>query len=603
MRGLSDKQLEELLYEDDDFPSGSEESSSDDSDAELAHDLSFPLVDDNNVNLFISASDHEDSNESDDEDIPLIHLLQKKQPPITSTSSRVAANKLDIVKLSAEPMWQKRAQNTFQMHDFMEQSGPADDMMELEDKSPYGIFSMFFNDKLFQDIVFQTNLLATQQGKPFKPTNVDEIKLFLGINIFMGMKRLPSYRDYWSKKPDFHDYFISSLMTVNRFGWLLSHIHFNDNSVQPKRGEQNYDKLYKLRPFLTEISKTFSKNYHARQKLVIDESMVKFNGRSSLKQYMRDKPIKRGFKIWMLCDSAGYNLKFEIYTGKTADQVEKGLASRVVLNLVQGFTEKNHKLYIDNFFNGYELLLTLMKNKIYASGTVRPQRRHLPTFGSDKKMKRGEYEWQTSEYGITMFKWKDKKDVYLLSNCHDPYETITVNRKEKDGSIIEIPCPNILKDYNANMNFVDNFDRLKNDYQIDRKSKKWYLRLFFHFLDAAITNSFIIYKDIGVEKITNKEFRRRVYEGLLAKAIVCSQSSTSSSTRRKSVEVKGHKPFVSRTIRLESASHQPVRSTSKRCALCSNKKNPIRTIWMCTVCNVPLCLRKGKDCFQNFHKD
>lgn len=62
----------------------------------------------------------------------------------------------------------------------------------------------------------------------------------------MGIKRMPSYRDYWSSSPDLHDPYISSLMTVNRFGWLLSTLHINNNMIMPKRREVRFDKLYKV---------------------------------------------------------------------------------------------------------------------------------------------------------------------------------------------------------------------------------------------------------------------------------------------------------------------------------------------------------------------
>ncbi|CAI6357497.1 unnamed protein product [Macrosiphum euphorbiae] len=62
--------------------------------------------------------------------------------------------------------------------------------------------------------------------------------------------------------------------------------------------------------------------------------MIKFKGRSTLKQYMKDKPVKRGYKGWMLCDSSGYNLKFEVNTGKKKGTVEAGLGGRVVLDLL-----------------------------------------------------------------------------------------------------------------------------------------------------------------------------------------------------------------------------------------------------------------------------
>ena len=34
--------------------------------------------------------------------------------------------------------------------------------------------------------------------------------------------------------------------------------------------------------------------------------MIKFQGRSSLKQYMPMKPTKRGIKVWVLADEYGF---------------------------------------------------------------------------------------------------------------------------------------------------------------------------------------------------------------------------------------------------------------------------------------------------------
>jgi hypothetical protein len=34
--------------------------------------------------------------------------------------------------------------------------------------------------------------------------------------------------------------------------------------------------------------------------MAVDESMVQFNGRFSMKQYMPMKPVKRGYKVWCL---------------------------------------------------------------------------------------------------------------------------------------------------------------------------------------------------------------------------------------------------------------------------------------------------------------
>lgn len=187
----------------------------------------------------------------------------------------------------------------------------------------------------------------------------------------MCIKRLPNYRNYWSSAPDLHDNYVSSLMSVKRFSWLLSLIHFNDNQHQPKRGEPYYDKLYTIRPFLDQIGQHFLKLYRPHRDVVVDEAMVKFKGRSSLKLYMKDKPIIRGYKVWMLCGSSGYNLKFEVYTGKKGGKIETGFGGRIVLYMCQELENKNHVVYMDNFFSSNILYEKILVKKIYACGTVR----------------------------------------------------------------------------------------------------------------------------------------------------------------------------------------------------------------------------------------
>lgn len=66
----------------------------------------------------------------------------------------------------------------------------------------------------------------------------------------------------------------------------------------PKKGENNYDKLFKIRPFLNYILKNSQLLYNPKKIISIDESMIKFKGRHSTKQYLLKKPIKRGCGLW-----------------------------------------------------------------------------------------------------------------------------------------------------------------------------------------------------------------------------------------------------------------------------------------------------------------
>lgn len=71
-------------------------------------------------------------------------------------------------------------------------------------------------------------------------------------------------------------------MPLKKFQWFLSNLHINDNNLQPLRHEPNFDKLYKIRSFLDHLSKTFLQCMNPNEFQSIDESMIKFKGRSSI---------------------------------------------------------------------------------------------------------------------------------------------------------------------------------------------------------------------------------------------------------------------------------------------------------------------------------
>ena len=66
--------------------------------------------------------------------------------------------------------------------------------------------------------------------------------------------------------------------------------------------------------------------------------------------------------------------------------------------------------------------------------------------------------------------WKDKKPVYVISSAHPP-STTAVNRKNADGTVIQVPCPGLISEYNRYMKGVDLSDQLKGCYGLDQKSK------------------------------------------------------------------------------------------------------------------------------------
>ena len=88
--------------------------------------------------------------------------------------------------------------------------------------------------------------------------------------------------------------------------------------------------------------------------------MIKYKGHVGGKVCMPRKPVKPGFKVWYSsCPCCGYLCTFQIYYEAPTNPVtgektpEKGLAKRVVDDLVAPFTGVNHVVYCDNFLSKY----------------------------------------------------------------------------------------------------------------------------------------------------------------------------------------------------------------------------------------------------------
>ena len=219
-------------------------------------------------------------------------------------------------------------------------------------------------------------------GEKFAKWNqvtVEELQAYMGFMILMGIVRLPSIYDYWQKEDIYHYSPVASKISQDRFFEFHRYLHFVDNSSLSPPGSPDYDKLGKIRPIIEKVSEVFRSVYSPHKELSVDEAMIPFKGRSSLKQYMPKKPVKRGIKVWAVADGTnGYICDFEVYTGKQGDSVEKGLRARVVIGLTQLYKNTFRHVYFDNFFTSFILLIDLFKMGLYACGTIRSNQKGFP---------------------------------------------------------------------------------------------------------------------------------------------------------------------------------------------------------------------------------
>ena len=119
-----------------------------------------------------------------------------------------------------------------------------------------------------------------------------------------------------------------------------------------------------MRPVIDHLNSKFSEVLSNDSEQSIDEHMVKFKGRSGMKQHIKSKPIKWGFNLWFCSLSkSSYLYQINIYLGrKQAPQPSLGLGEEVVLQLTKGL---ECIVYFDNFFNNPKFVEKLFQKGIY----------------------------------------------------------------------------------------------------------------------------------------------------------------------------------------------------------------------------------------------
>lgn len=353
--------------------------------------------------LMADTSDEEDDLKLDEEDQQFI--LQDLENGITVVEIEDSAHETcqnvpekSVVCLSEsvpEFRWRKNSYVPFQFPESGYEFGTINIFSGRQELlTPMEIFMEVTQlDKLLTDIVVKESIrYAEQNGRPFT-IDLEEMKAFLGMNFVMSYHVLPTIRNYWSTEEDMGVPFIANIMPRTRFEQIRQNLHFCNNDCQSKE----IDRAFKVRPVMNHFNDCFQNVMNNSKRQSIDEHMIKFKGHNVMKQYIKNKPIKWGFKMWCRAESStGYLFEFDLYTGKKT-KTEVGLGESVILSLTDKLKGLGCEVYFDNFFNSPLLQYKLMKENIKACGTVRTNRKNLPkSLPLDKNMKRGDIQQKVS---------------------------------------------------------------------------------------------------------------------------------------------------------------------------------------------------------------
>ncbi|XP_070385975.1 piggyBac transposable element-derived protein 4-like [Dermacentor albipictus] len=472
------------------------------------------------------------------------------------------------------------------------------------------VFRLFFTAEVIHAICANTNKYAwmhiiekptySEKDGSWKEVTPAEMMRFIALLLYMGVLELPRLHMYWSTAKLFSGLLPPNIMPRRRFTALLAMLHISDPDTSNGAAAQKLDKVSWLLEHMNDCSASLFQPY---REISVDERMVKSKARSGIRQYIRDKVVKWGYKLWVLADpKTGYTIQFIVYTGKREKPSANGLAFDVVTKLCDKYLDRGYIIYMDNFYTSTSLLVHLLERKTLACGTTRKDRRGFPTelkgVTWEKRAKRGDVRWLRDK-GVLYLQWKDRRVVHMVSTAHTANSHVLAKRREKkDGKWqqISIKKPQLIDEYNAGMLGVDKSDQLIATYNVLRKCVRWWKTLFFHCIDIAAVNSYIIFQEYRTQHPQASELSRPSrYDQLAFRTELIGQLLELEDT------APVHVP-PSPAAQRAAAQHKPERKDVRRnCKKCyEENKIQHKTNVFCRTCNVHLCFTT-RNCFGDWH--
>ena len=443
-------------------------------------------------------SDHSDEDEIDDEErfydnrdaFSYEWTKVDVELPVTHTTRRGG-----IVSLEDNlPPWHGKTA--------FEANGNRVEITELE------FFHIFIDMDIIETFVASTNAYGNQKIKNWIDTCVDEMMAFFGCILAFGITKCPN-REMGFNGQEFAVPFLQNTMSENRFNSLMNAWHFLDTtelSDEEYRKMKEADCFFLVRGLLDHLRDKFLQNYRPGRLGSVDESIMRWKGRHKARCFNKSKPHHYHLKKWSFCCfETGYIINSYPYEGEDETRPAHISASEFpVFKLTQ--PECLHKLGMiivsDNFFTSPGTIEINSIRGNHAVGTVRSNRKGLPTFENIRNRERGHMEqYCTSmshnpERKMYCVKWLDNKDVIVLSDFPSYLTECFRRRSRKDGPFrrMSVPQPSVIKTYNQGMGGVDSADQRLAILLQNIKTSKWPPRMMMQSINEVCFNASVLYR-------------------------------------------------------------------------------------------------------------
>jgi hypothetical protein len=385
----------------------------------------------------------------------------------------------------------------------------------------------------------------------------------------------------------------------DRFLQLLGFLRFYDCTQQPEA-----DPLFKVRPFLNSAVAVCKDVYRPNEEVSVDESLIRYKGRLSFKQYIPTKRAKCGIKLYCACEAtSGYLYNFLVHSTPAANRrfasdIDTGrlsLSEKIVIELCKDLLNEGYRLFCDKWFGSHRLAEFLLARRTNLTCTVRADRgvpaelRQLRVPLNDVAFMRRQ---QVLAIKIVERKNSGVKTLFMLDTKQPARKVETMRRESED---VEIPVQRSASTltYNRCMVGVDRMDSAIQPYNPGRKTVRWFQKLGLHLIHLLVRNAWIVYNKSGGQLEFSKFLKVCIEELVL---------NTGSGRKRPAPATRGNGRAAAAgqhfPRRIPPRPGQP--RPAKRCRMCYAAGTVKHSVYCCMQCNTQpgLCV---DGCFQQWH--
>lgn len=391
----------------------------------------------------------------------------------------------------------------------------------------------------------------------------------------------PNFNELWEQNGLGVNVFRLS-MNLNRLKFLLRCLRFDDESKTKSR--ENINSLASICNLFELFIANCRNNYSVGSDVTLYEQLIEYKVNCCPSATNTNKEFPRfGMKIYTLVDTCfNYILNMKIFVKKqvTDSNDEAHNLKNYVSQLMMGYECK--LILIGNLTN-FSLLKNLLKNDITAVGTLNGCESEIPSeFLSNSSGKQPAIFCGYQNKFVLSSYFDDKnKSIVLLSTLYDPE---TCNKYDIKSAA------------ECYMSATHAIDRLKSFFfenSFARKTRRFSLRIWFHLLDVASLNSFILYSINNNSNISRRNFLKQLGLSLVDGAI----------------RNRAKNKYIPRQLREDARqfsssetfcpiSKEKIDNKPKRCTVCS-KSEDIKVRTFCYSCKMSMC---KKHMFSVCHK-